>query len=127
MFPFFPLPAHFDPLDSQAWQTLARAIQMYLVENQNLEPIVQTLMHEFFWMSFVAAFPAFPLGGDWPEWDSHIPLRGSFISYWAEGLDDSDAMVHQSNFPEVARQYIWRELIEIVGHFLSASIISYSH
>ena len=79
---------------------------MYLVENQNLEPIVQTLMHESFWMSFVAAFPAFPLGGDWPEWDSHIPSWGSFILYWAEGLDDSDAMVHQSNFPEVAHQYI---------------------
>jgi hypothetical protein len=33
---------------------------------------------EVFWAAFIAAFPSFPLG-EWPLWDSRIPMAGPFI------------------------------------------------
>jgi len=92
---------------------------MYLVQSQDSEGTLphQILVREFFWMSFVAAFPLFPFG-NWPNWDPRISLQGSFISYWMEDLDLPDAIMHQGNFSQAVRQYMWRELTEAVGYFL---------
>lgn len=37
---------------------------------------------ELFWLSFVAAFPEFPCGNNWPPWNTRVPLEGAFIESW---------------------------------------------
>ena len=126
MFPFLPLPSNFDPLDGEAWQTLLQNIQMCLVQSQDSEGTAnQILMCEFFWMSFVAAFPTFPFG-DWPNWDPRIPFQGDFISDWMADFNLPYTIMYRGDLLQGICQYIWQKLTVAVGHFFSASIISYS-
>ena len=115
MFPFFPLPAHFDALDGESWQILFQDIQTYLVQNPDVELRRQVLIQEFFWMAFVAAFPTFPFG-DWPDWDYRIPVKGNFIMYWFNHLDLPYAIEHHSNLSE-ARRLVWQRLALTVGYY----------
>ncbi|EGN99246.1 hypothetical protein SERLA73DRAFT_73784 [Serpula lacrymans var. lacrymans S7.3] len=40
---------------------------------------------DVFLIAFVSAYPTFPQG-DWPAWDSRIPLEGRFIVEWMSGI-----------------------------------------
>ena len=114
MFPFFPLPAHFDALNGESWQTLFENIQTYLVQNPDVELRRQILTREFFWMAFVAAFPTF-LFSNWAEWDYRIPVQGNFITYWFDHLDLPFSITYHGNSSE-ARMLVWQQLAVTVGY-----------
>ena len=114
MFPFFPLPADFDHLDGESWQRLSQDIYACLVQYEYVEGRRQTLMREFFWMSFMAAFPAFPYC-DWPDLDPPIPTEGNFILHWMQNLDLACAVSYHGNFSNV-REIVWEELVAAVRH-----------
>ncbi|KAG8923116.1 hypothetical protein FRC02_011340 [Tulasnella sp. 418] len=90
--PFLPLSKGFDPSNHACWSKLAGGIQDWLVNDVcDRESQQWTWGVEAFWISFIAAHPAFPVGS-WPTWDCRIPLRGQFIESWLseERLDDDD-------------------------------------
>ncbi|KAI0704914.1 hypothetical protein BC835DRAFT_1315772, partial [Cytidiella melzeri] len=33
-------------------------------------------------MAFVGTYPEFPAGSNWPDWNTSIPLEGSFLDSW---------------------------------------------
>jgi len=122
-FPFLPLPRHFDHQSGEAWAELAMLIQSVLVQSSHGEEMPSyVLAHEFFWMAFVAAFPSFPFG-EWPEWDSCIPMQGTFISAWVEDLDLS-LPIQGAQFSQSVHRYIWDELADAVTFFFSMSLLS---
>ena len=122
MFPFLPLPAHFDPLDGKAWQTLLQDIESHLVQILDAPGMRRTLMREFFWMAYMAACPTFPFG-DWPIWDPRIPLQGNFASYWLAQLDLPYAIVRQEDLSAEARQHVWEQLIALVHRSFPPALI----
>ena len=113
MFPFLPLPADFDPLDDEAWQALLQNIELYLVQILDSPGKRRTLMCELFWMAYMAVCPTFPFG-DWPNWDSRIPLEGNFVSYWMAQLDLPYVIVRCEHLSVDARQLIWEKLTALV-------------
>ena len=113
MFPFLPLPAHFNPLDGKAWKILLQVIESQLLQIVDVPGMRRTLMREFFWMAYMAACPTFPFG-DWPNWDSRIPLQGNFASYWMAQLDLPYAIVRHEYLSVEARQHVWEQLTALV-------------
>ncbi|KAI0694534.1 hypothetical protein BC835DRAFT_1247909, partial [Cytidiella melzeri] len=80
---FMPLPRNFDHHSARAWALLVHRIQSWMctVTTDRTHPQWQWGL-ELFWISFVAAYPEFPAGCNWPSWSSDIPLDGSFINSW---------------------------------------------
>ncbi|KAG1753111.1 hypothetical protein EDD22DRAFT_784685 [Suillus occidentalis] len=100
--PFLPLPSNFSPVDSYHWLQLSQQIQRWLVF------ILAESQHwkwgcDVFWLAFVGACPDFP-NGQWPRWDTRIPLKGQFIKQW---LNAGTLGVDQSR--ESSLEQIWVE------------------
>jgi hypothetical protein len=83
---FLPLPPDFDSVQGEDWVALAKRIQDWL-----LKVVLDTHSQEWlwgrevFWITFIAAYPLFPLGS-WLMWDSKISLEGSFIQSWMDRM-----------------------------------------
>jgi len=120
MFPFLPLSQGFQPLNTYEWKQLVMNIEQHLLADphlNNTHPECYFLMRQLFWMAFVAAFPSFP-HGDWPNWNSQIPMEGNFISRWVlKDSDDSD----WDDFPDTCvaiRQLVWEQFSTTVEKVL---------
>ncbi|KAF8834897.1 hypothetical protein BDN67DRAFT_984988 [Paxillus ammoniavirescens] len=108
MFPFLPLPPRFNPDNGLQWQSLAKEIKYWLLQDPAFDvthPGYYFLMREFFWMAFVAAYPTFP-HGQWLCWDPQIPMHGCFISDWIADLDEATA----APMPATIHDSIWQQL-----------------
>lgn len=115
MFPFLPLPSNFEPSDACQWLRLARQIEYCLLvdiclNNKYLQ--CYRLMQDLFWMAFVASYPTFP-HGDWPLWNTQIPMEGEFILSWV--LRDKDDKVPEAF---LTQQTIWEQFKAIVEQVL---------
>ena len=130
MFPFLPLPANFDAFDGEAWEALCQNVLTCLLQSRGSGgTLYQTLMHDFFWMSFVAAYLAFPFG-DHPDWDELMPKQGNFILCWWDHLDLAIAVMHQGiqgNFAKEVRHFVWQQWVATISHYFSARHMSYSY
>ncbi|KIO21110.1 hypothetical protein M407DRAFT_10561 [Tulasnella calospora MUT 4182] len=88
---------------------LAQDIQDWLVLNDVTKPsATRNWGRELFWMAFVAVHPCFP-GGEWPDWDSRVPMEGDFIDEWMTGRFHSglqDELEAEGNFTR-KQYFIW--------------------
>ncbi|KAH7919399.1 hypothetical protein BV22DRAFT_863188 [Leucogyrophana mollusca] len=118
--PFLPLPLSFHPSHSLSWATLAKDIEFWLIHS-----IIDTQTddwrwnREFFWMSYIAAYPQFPRG-NWPIWDAKIAMEGDFLSHWTE--------ISGGNLPREGsimsiREIIWDEFQQLASHVFPHPIV----
>ncbi|KAF8257537.1 hypothetical protein EI94DRAFT_1817542 [Lactarius quietus] len=76
---FLPLSPTFNKTSAEAWSSLSSQIQQWLIFCLQDEGTPHWEWGvEVFWVAFITAFPSFPLG-EWPLWDSRIPMTGPFI------------------------------------------------
>ncbi|KIK79497.1 hypothetical protein PAXRUDRAFT_161182 [Paxillus rubicundulus Ve08.2h10] len=122
---FFPHPQIFNPSDSFSWHILAHQIQLHLIQETWEEHAAECfIVHEFFWMAFVTAFPSFPYG-DWPNWDTRISMEGDFISYWISDISTHD---HVTQEPlRTLQVFIWEELKGLTAHVCPAPNCCFCH
>ncbi|KAF8124142.1 hypothetical protein EV363DRAFT_1541669 [Boletus edulis] len=121
MFPFLPLPQDFQPSSPHEWLWLMKNIEGDLLADphlSNTNPERYFLMRELFWMAFIAAFPAFPHGTNWPRWDPQISMEGDFISRWV--LKDSTDFGYDGfpNAHAAIRQFVWEKFSATVEEIL---------
>ena len=82
---FLPLKQSFNHQEGQSWSKLVEVISNWLVNDvKSLKRPEWMWGTDAFWMAFVAAYPSFPSGSQWPVWDSHIALDGTFIHEWLD-------------------------------------------
>ncbi|THH19878.1 hypothetical protein EW146_g1396 [Bondarzewia mesenterica] len=124
---FLPLPSTFDVSSARAWASLASQIQDWLITSvgNHLSPYWSWGV-EAFWVAFVAAYPSFPLG-DWPRWDTRIPLRGAFIETRVTGVASLDGEVVEGGDAAVddadsvqrsdqrCRLALWQQFQEVIS------------
>src|SRR5215472_8241224 len=74
-----------------------------------------------FWIAFTAAYPAFP-HGEWPRWNSVIPLQGLDIEDWLQCTDDDDGCTDGTcNVEdESGLQVAWEQLQELISSILAS-------
>ncbi|KAI0631686.1 hypothetical protein C8Q77DRAFT_1159443 [Trametes polyzona] len=80
--PFLPVLPPFDWRSQRDWAMLSSRIGDWLLTA--VTPYQQAAWiwgRDAFWITFVAANPAFP-SGKWPKWRAEIELDGPFITYW---------------------------------------------
>ncbi|KAF8256789.1 hypothetical protein EI94DRAFT_1762787 [Lactarius quietus] len=116
--PFLPLTPNFNKTSTEAWSTLASKIQQWLIfciRDQELPHWKWGV--EVFWVAFVAAFPSFPLG-DWPLWDSRIPMAGQFIEskLVANDFEETTQKTVELTGEDLVkrREELWEEFCTIV-------------
>ncbi|KAG1783424.1 hypothetical protein EV702DRAFT_959444 [Suillus placidus] len=80
--PFLPLPSEFNYTKRADWEMLSKRIEAWLIELDTELP-QWTWGRDMFWLTFIAAFPAFPRG-TWHMWNPRILLEGAFIEQWLE-------------------------------------------
>ncbi|KIK78202.1 hypothetical protein PAXRUDRAFT_72826, partial [Paxillus rubicundulus Ve08.2h10] len=116
LFPFLPLPSQFDPYNGLEWQSLAKEIEHWLLQDlafNMTHPGCYILIQELFWMAFVAVFPSFPYG-QWPNWDLQILMDGDFILDWVADLDEPKP----TPVPAIVRKSAWEQLKVAVDELL---------
>ncbi|KAI0798528.1 hypothetical protein BC629DRAFT_1438960 [Irpex lacteus] len=88
------------------WLLASYQIQEWLVKvlrEHDEDPLLQWGI-ELFWVCFIAAYPEFPHGNAWPEWNGHaIPFECEFLTNWMSRSHDPDAV------PET-REEMWDEV-----------------
>ena len=99
MFSFFPLAKYFDYQNEDHWHSLSDNIQYTLLETGGKEKQLQSefgdLMLDFFWMSFVAAYPSFPGRMGYMgcvhthEWDIHYIMAQRFWTATPQRFPDT--------------------------------------
>ncbi|KAF8131060.1 hypothetical protein EV363DRAFT_1331350 [Boletus edulis] len=124
-FPFLPLPQGFQPSSAHEWQQLVKNIERDLLADphlSNTDPECYVLMRDLFWMAFVAAFPPFPYGTNWPRWNTYISMEGDFISRWAS--KDANVFCHDDS-PDAhgaVREWVWEQFSTTVEEMLSIPV-----
>ena len=67
------------------WLMLSYQIQQWLLDifrEDSEHPLLQWGI-ELFWIAYIAAFPEFPYGTVWPEWDGYaIPFECGILTNW---------------------------------------------
>ncbi|KAG8948540.1 hypothetical protein FRC03_000713 [Tulasnella sp. 419] len=150
--PFLPLGSDFGHLDRDCWAKLTKSIQDWLLSGVRDHASNEWVWGlEAFWISYIAAYPAFPLG-TWPRWDRRIPLSGQFIEGWLsqektddfggddydhdgddydddDGKSDGDMDVEHSMRTESIssniQELMWSKFCQLIAHHLpDVSVVS---
>ncbi|KAH8991021.1 hypothetical protein EDB92DRAFT_1781735, partial [Lactarius akahatsu] len=70
-----------------------------------------------FWMAYLAAYPYFPLG-EWPHWDTRIPMAGPFIEsqLLARDFEEFTRKAGESTSEDLMKQRdeLWEEFCTVV-------------
>ncbi|KAI0345232.1 hypothetical protein BDW22DRAFT_1354140 [Trametopsis cervina] len=134
---FMPLPKEFNHQSSNSWQAMAAEIQSWLNDEVRDTTHLQWQWGlELFWIAYVAAFPDFPSGTAWHDWELALPIDGAFINNWIQShgddeTDDEDGMDMNGDKADidssqglapvtryhVQREHLWREFQQQLGLF----------
>ena len=116
---FLPLSSTFDKTSAEAWLSLASQIQQWLIFCLRDEGTPHWKWGvEVFWVAFIAAHPSFPLG-EWPLWDSRIPMAGLFIERQLVANDFKETTwraveLISEDMTMKRREELWEEFCTIV-------------
>ncbi|KAH8978819.1 hypothetical protein EDB86DRAFT_2990605 [Lactarius hatsudake] len=116
--PFLPLTSTFNKVSPEAWASLASQIEQWLIHCiQDQHTSHWKWGVEVFWAAFLAAYPCFPLG-EWPRWDTRIPLAGPFIEsqLLANDFEEYTRKVGESTNEDLIkrREELWEEFCTVV-------------
>ena len=117
--PFLPLPPTFNKTCAEAWSSLASQIQQWLIFCLRDEGTPHWKWGvDVFWVAFIAAYPSFPLG-EWPLWDTRIPMAGPFIEKQLAANDFEETSrkaveLISEDMTMKRREELWEEFCAIV-------------
>ena len=117
--PFLPISPTFNRTSAEAWSSLASQIQQWLIFCLRDEGTPHWKWGvEVFWVAFVASYPSFPLG-EWPLWDSRIPMASPFIEKQLAVNDFEETSrkaveLISEDMARKRREELWEEFCTIV-------------
>ncbi|KIK80516.1 hypothetical protein PAXRUDRAFT_15748 [Paxillus rubicundulus Ve08.2h10] len=114
--PFLPLPAEFNPTKAPDWNALSTQIETWLITKVSMSSQHWTWGHDAFWLTFIAAYPAFP-GGKWHMWNSKIVPVGEFVAQWLSMSHPAQATRDLPNWRVEMCRYIMEEFCKHASLF----------